>query len=150
LVSISTGEYKKMWSRRLTMLAILSFASAFHAHAEATGENFEPLAYASVSVPTPDDEHMLVQLLDEFCAVERLKLLQGRRIVNGRAVLDLILQLDQNTFFIATTFAAPGWFELHALSHAPAAVWEPIWHRLITQVTTLVGSKRIFLTEAKS
>jgi hypothetical protein len=84
-----------------------------------------PLAYASVSVPTPDDEYMLVQLLDEFCAVEQLKILQSRRIVNGRAVLDLTLRLDQNTFFTATTFTAPGWFELYALSHAPATAGNP-------------------------
>jgi hypothetical protein len=53
------------------------------------------------------------------------------------------LERDQQTFFFMSNFRDAKSFQLTAYSHVSKDVWQPIWNRLIEELTAKVGSQQI-------
>jgi len=132
-----------MWSRRQIVLATVTFTAAVRSGAQSLEQGFPPLAGVNIAVGNQTEINQLLAALREIGRLERLAVSEGTFPKQGRDVVQIKLERDQQTFFFMSNFRDAKSFQLTAYSHVSKDVWQPIWNRLIEKLTAKVGSEQI-------
>ena len=94
-----------------------------------------------VSVKIGSGPSDFIATLKKFAADEHLVFQEVTFSRQGRKVYSGSIHLNEGTFFQAQNSHDPTKFELFAYSHEAKEVWEPIWNKLINEITRGFGEK---------
>jgi hypothetical protein len=131
------------WSRRQIVLAAVMFAAVASSSGQSLDQGFPPLAAVKIAVENQTEIDQVLAALREIGRSERLAILEGQFPKQGRDVVQVKLERDQQTFFYMSNFRDAKSFRLTAYSHVSKDVWQPIWNRLIEKLSSTMGSQKI-------
>jgi hypothetical protein len=107
-------------------------------------EGFPPLASVLISVSVSDSQaSRVVAALRTFAATENLTIQEGQFPRAGRPVVQVTLRQGDRIIFHISNFSSQGVFRLTVYSHGGREVWAPIWTRLLSRLSDVVGSTNI-------
>lgn len=125
----------------LCAISFVTSACRFDSQSQAQ-EGFVPLAGVKISISDANAAR-LEEILREFAEAENLRVQEGNFTKRGRPVINMVLQVNEKTFFHVDDFRDNGLFDLNVYSHEKKEVWEPIWLRLTKKLREVFGAKNI-------